>query len=205
MISRPSPDLPQHLARARKRFRLSLAEFAAELHIRPEWLSKIVNGHVQPSYNIGLRLESFLRRNGLDTAAIAKVESEGEAARSAAVEAERLCSDILALCRALADSAKNDVTRLELIFDRLREISTHVPQGLKPRPKSVEKKPLAHRELFTPVSIGAQSTPKVKSSIRPYRRPQKRAVISDTAGAKDPALQDLRRKLLEYRRRSSGK
>lgn len=131
MISRPAPDLPEQLARARRKFRLSLAEFAAELHIRPEWLSKIVNGHVQPSYNIGLRFEAFLRRSGIDPAAFSSGEAGGTVKAEPEDQATRLSSDIFALCRLLVDSAGNDVVRLELIFNELRGLSG---QAQKRRP-----------------------------------------------------------------------
>ena len=214
MILRPSPDLPEQLARARKRFRLSLAEFAAELHIRPEWLSKIVNGHVQPSYNIGLRLESFLRRNGVDPASFSYTREGVSANVALAGDATQLQVEILALCTALIETAKGDVARLKLIYGKLRELSTHSPKqnpaAEKPQRPPMEKllKPLGKKTPTTRSSNNpglplttAQPAFGIHTQSEPV--PKRPAVFSEKADANNDARQILRRKLIEYRQRHS--
>lgn len=63
MIHRPEPKaLVERIKKAQKAYGLNSAEMAGELKITAEWLSKILNGHARPSYNIALRFEAFARR-----------------------------------------------------------------------------------------------------------------------------------------------
>jgi hypothetical protein len=43
---------------------------AKELRITPEWMSKILNGRVTGSPDIGLRLDDFIRRRGVEPTSI---------------------------------------------------------------------------------------------------------------------------------------
>jgi hypothetical protein len=48
---------------------------AVELRITPEWFSKIINGKVAPSEDIGLRLDDFIRRRRLEPGSIPQIEA----------------------------------------------------------------------------------------------------------------------------------
>lgn len=117
MISRPNPTtLVARLKKARNAFGLNLREMAAELRITPEWLSKILNGHERPSYNIGLRLDDFLRRGGVNWSDVERDKASrslGKFGQSATAKALR--TEIrLNYCRLLG-GAGNDTEQLRRI------------------------------------------------------------------------------------------
>lgn len=74
MSSNTAPTLRERIERVQKLLKLTAGQMAAELRITPEWLSKITNGRVQGSDDIGLRLDEFLRRKGIELSSKADAE-----------------------------------------------------------------------------------------------------------------------------------
>ena len=123
MILRPDQKaLLARLKETRHAFRLQLAELADELHITPEWLSKIFNGHHPASYNIGLRLDDFLRRQGLNPTKIetskGRVALRKIYARKSSAEVRR--TEIRQAYARLLSRARNDPKRLTWIARKLQ-------------------------------------------------------------------------------------
>lgn len=114
-VQRPSADLLARICHARRTFNLSIQQMAVELRIRPEWLSRIVNRHQPVSYNIGLRFDDFLRRQGVDPERFARGTAEISATAARLGPALELRKTIEANVRALVDSAGSDLVRLEQI------------------------------------------------------------------------------------------
>ena len=111
MVSKARVSLRREMVQTRVESSLSLVAFAGELRIRPEWLSKILNGHVKPSYNVGLRYDEFRRRHGfaLDRPVQKDVRSRATVLREA----------ILQQCKDLIDDAEMDLEKLNGLLQKL--------------------------------------------------------------------------------------
>ena len=138
MISRSNAKLSDQIILARKHFRLSLTAMAAELRIRPEWLSRIINGHERPSYNIGLRFQDFLRRHGQNPSRF-HLDSKGAFSFSEGGEAAPLRSAILNHCHELVNACGEDTARLGLLLTKIGAIRMNRPKRTV-TPKMINKK-----------------------------------------------------------------
>jgi transcriptional regulator with XRE-family HTH domain len=121
MIRRPDPDLIIRLATARKIFDLKLAELAEELHVTPEWLSKLMNRHQPPSYNIGLRFEAFLRARGAEPETFGR-KNVGLAPKSQEGEPFALRTTIAVNHKKLLHAAGADCKRLRWLAQQFRRL-----------------------------------------------------------------------------------
>jgi hypothetical protein len=73
-------QLRDRIAEAQKKLSLNNKAMAAELRISHEWLGKILNGHVEGSGDIGLRLDELFRRRQMEVSSCvagARAESGG--------------------------------------------------------------------------------------------------------------------------------
>lgn len=121
--------LRERLKRAQKHLGLNATQLADELDITPEWLSKIVNGRVAGSGDIGLRLDAFLRNRGLEPRSILELEPasiEGDAVAEDrghySVPADQLRQSIRAEAEKAILSAGNDIGRLGWLLEELRSL-----------------------------------------------------------------------------------
>ena len=93
-------SLKNRIEAASLRLGLNQQQAAALLGISPEWMSKIVRGHVAGSSDIGLRLNAVLRSRGIDPASIESSSTLAVAEEPAPYESGRVVkkfsSDILA-------------------------------------------------------------------------------------------------------------
>jgi transcriptional regulator with XRE-family HTH domain len=126
-VSSISSHLRDRLANAQKAGGLTSAQLAAALRITPEWLSKILNGHVSGSEDIGLRLDDYLRRRGVappstleheGTSTAAPAETHDDPPFTSAI-AEALRADFTAILEA----AGNNRDRLGWVRVQLDQMS----------------------------------------------------------------------------------
>lgn len=123
MVLRPdSRELVRRIRNAKNTLRLSQSEMAAELRIRSEWLSKIMNGHQPPSYNIGLRFEDFLRRHRLavDASGVTEMLPTFPDRPNHRVSSAKLRAEVFLRFSRLIAAAQNKPQRLAWIAEQLR-------------------------------------------------------------------------------------
>lgn len=153
MISRPENDLVARINKARAAFHLTLAQMADELRITPEWLSKLANGHFPPSYNIGLRFDSFLTKRGVDPATFGRESASQADVPAISNQARLIRSTIEGHVGKLLWEAGEDLDRLKWVTDGLSGLVTAQQRSdpraeqKKERTKEVRPVPVHPREL----------------------------------------------------------
>ncbi len=142
--------LRDRIERAQKAFSLSAIEMAAGLRITPEWLSKIMNGHVEGSDNIGLRLDEFVRQRGVEPSSLAKVEGTSTHVAETPAgygPAATLRAEIQRFIALSIQAAGDDVGKLGWLREQLRSHFAPPPHW-----RSVEITPDDHLKAIADVT-----------------------------------------------------
>lgn len=127
-MSSSLPTLRDRLLAAREALGFTAAQLAKELRITPEWVSKIMRGHVVGSDDIHLRLDVLLRSKGIEPSSISAPSTStplGAAINPLAGgghAADVLRGEIRKEIEVTISAAGSDVSRLGWLLEELRSL-----------------------------------------------------------------------------------
>ena len=123
-------ELRDRIRAAQAELKLNAQQMAAQLRITPEWLSKIMNGRVQGSDDIGLRLDDLRRRAGIESGSIGHtVLSSSAVCETPGVygTADTLRREIMRFQMDALAGAGDDLGRLGWLREELRLLEMRAP------------------------------------------------------------------------------